>query len=102
MKYLSLLLVFMTSACVVAETTPQLRPDSFQTTQNTQPLMESSNAIDYSYYAKSDFVNLTIPEDFQYINTTKLKYLMSTNGFRQSAERYYEILQNNYTRTRRC
>lgn len=89
MKYLSLLLVFMTSACVVAETTPQLRPDSFQTTQNTLPLMESIDKIDYSYYGKSDFVNLKIPENFQYINTTKLKYLMSTNAFRRSAETWY-------------
>jgi hypothetical protein len=85
MKYLSLLLVFMTSACVVAETTPQLRPASFQTTQNTLPLMQSSGAIDHSYYAKSDFVNLTIPEDFQFVNTVKLKYLLSTGKWRDYA-----------------
>ena len=54
-----------------------------------KPLMESIDKIDYSYYAKSDFVNLKIPEDFQYINTTKLKYLMSNNAFRRHAETWW-------------
>jgi hypothetical protein len=86
MKYIAVLLMFLTSACVVAgPPQPELRPDNLQLKQNTIPLMQSSRAIDHSYYAKSDFVDLTIPKDFQFVNTVKLKYLLATGKWRDYA-----------------
>ena len=63
---------------------------------NSLPLMQSIDNIDYSYYPSSDpsFLNLSIPENFKYIDPKKLKYQMQKGEYRNYAIQYTGIEEN--------
>ena len=63
---------------------------------NSLPLMQSVDNIDYSYYPSSDpnFLNLSIPENFKYIDPKKLKYQMQKGEYRNYAIQYTGIEEN--------
>lgn len=88
MKYLVIAVVFLTSACVNA--------NGLTVNKAQAPLMEPVHKIDYSYYPDSEFVNLTIPENFQYINPTKLKYHIETGEYRSYSEQYWGVEKRYY------
>ena len=90
MRHLLIALVFLTSACVNA--TSVVTETKFQPVTKSQvPLMEPVHKIDYSYYPDSDFVNLKIPENFEYIKPTTLRYHMETGEYRHYSKQYFGV-----------
>ena len=113
MKKLLVLLLFVTSACVQATDGINIKPcadgtspvksvssdGSYYVYQCPEPkplietisLMEPTDELDYSWYSKSELVNLTIPDNFEFIPPTKLKYHMATGEYQRYAEQYITV-----------
>ena len=103
MKKLLVLLLFVTSACVQATDGINIKPcadgtspvksvssdGSYYVYHCTIPLMEPTDRIDYSWYPKSELVNLTIPDNFEFIQPTKIKYHMATGEYQRYAENWW-------------
>jgi hypothetical protein len=77
------------------------RLSSSNQTTNTavalQPLVQPIPAgVNYSFYPTSDFVNLTIPEDFKYIDSKKLKYHMQSGEYRAFSKQWVGVKKRYY------
>ena len=100
-KFIAIAMLFLTTACAangpvetVSTQTSKSQSTEYSnnwTVSKNLPLMQPVHKIDYSYYADSDFVDLTIPENFQYINPTTLKYHVQRGEYRDYADKAYNI-----------
>lgn len=91
MRYLALCLLAFTTACVNAQ---NLSVEANTSIDKQVPLMEPVHKIDYSYYAESDFVNLTIPENFQFITPASLRFHIETGEYRVFSKQWFGVTKN--------